>query len=173
MKNFKGIALSLSLSVLVLTGLIVFSKFLGDSQSGRATQANISNSINAVLSSDENSFNFGNVSMAAGNVSHNFKIKNTGSEALAITKIYTSCMCTSAALIKNGKNIGPFGMLGHGFIPGLNETLQPGEEVEVRAIFDPAAHGPAGLGKVYRVVTLENSGRGGKLELSFGANVTP
>ena len=174
MKQFKGVAVSLLLSAVVLGGLIVFSKFLGGSQSGETTQANISNSLNAVLSSEEGSFNFGNVSMAAGNVSHNFKIKNSGSEPLVITKIYTSCMCTAATLVQGGsKKTGPFGMLGHGFNPSIKLVVNPGEEAEVEAIFDPAAHGPAGLGRVNRVITLENSGGGGKLELSFDANVIP
>lgn len=174
MEKFKGVAVSLLLSAIVLGGLIVFSKFLGGSQSGEATQANISNSINAVLSGEESSFDFGNVSMARGNVSHNFKIKNTGSEPLAITRIYTSCMCTTAVLIQGGgKKTGPFGMLGHGFNPSIKLVVNPGEEVEVEAIFDPAAHGPAGLGRINRVITLENSGRSGKLDISFDANVIP
>ena len=39
-------------------------------------------------------------------------------------------------------------------------------------VLAPAAHGPAGIGPIDRVVTIENSA-GQPLELAFSANVTP
>ena len=170
MKKYKGIVLSLLISILLLGGLIGISKFINSPSSGAQIIDSLSNGL---LSAEETSFDFGNVSMAAGNVSYNFKIKNTGSEPLTIGKIYTSCMCTSALLKINNKDVGPFGMLGHDFIPSIKEVLNPGEVAEVEVVFDPAAHGPAGLGKVNRIVTLENNGQSGKLEISFDANVIP
>jgi hypothetical protein len=63
-------------------------------------------------------------------------------------------------------------MPGHTPIPALNESMQPNEEAMVEVVFDPAAHGPAGIGPIDRVVTIENSD-GQPLELAFAANVTP
>ena len=96
------------------------------------------------IKASESSFDFGEVSMAAGKVRHEFKVRNSASEPVKITSIYSSCMCTEATLIKNGNKRGPYGMPGHSFIPKINKVLQPGEEAEVEAVFDPAAHGPAG-----------------------------
>jgi len=117
-------------------------------------------------------YNFGSISMARGKVSHRYLIRNTGAGPVNIRKIYTSCMCTTAALVKGAKRSAPFGMPGHGVIPTINEPMKPGEDALIEVVFDPAAHGPAGIGPVNRVVTIENSG-GPALQLLLAANVTP
>lgn len=126
-----------------------------------------------IISSGDVSFDFGAVSMAKGKVSHVFKIKNSGFESLVVSKIYTSCMCTEAYLVKNGFKAGPFGMPGMDRVPSVSEELKPGEEAEIAVEFDPAAHGPAGLGRIERSVYIENSGKNPKFELLFSADVTP
>ncbi len=155
--------------IIVLAGLIWLFPNKQNTQSANVSSA----ATNGVLSTEEANFDFRTISMAAGKVSHDFKVKNTGSEPLTINKVYTSCMCTEAVLKKGGDSAGPFGMPGHGFNPPIKVVLNPGEEADIEVIFDPAAHGPAGLGAVNRTIDLENTGRGGKLELSFSANVTP
>jgi len=126
------------------------------------------------LEARESFFDFGTISMAAGKVSYPFVIKNTSPQLVTITKLFTSCMCTVALLDYNGKKIGPFGMQGHGVIPNISETLLPGEQARVVITFDPAAHGPSGVGAIRRIVTVEtNSQTKPKVEISFGANVTP
>lgn len=117
-------------------------------------------------------FDFGKISMAAGKVSHKFTIENTGQTALTITKLYTSCMCTVATLITLAGKKGPFGMPGHAAIPSISETLAPGGRARVEIVFDPAAHGPAGVGRIERVITVETKA-GKPLELGFVAMVTP
>ena len=61
------------------------------------------------------------------------------------------------------------------------ETLEPGdirelaklaEEMEIEVIFDPNAHGPAGVGLAERAVYLDND-RGVPFELTFSADVAP
>ena len=116
--------------------------------------------------------NFGNISMAAGKVSKVYWIKNISGDPLTITKLYTSCMCTDATLITKAGKKGPFGMPGHGPTPRIEERLAPGETAQVQVVFDPAAHGPAGIGQTDRVTTIENGG-GMPLELRFSAMVTP
>jgi len=115
---------------------------------------------------------FGTISMAAGKVMHQFKIKNTGTEAVAINEMYTSCMCTVASLMMGERRFGPYGMPGHGSIPKLNQNINPNEEAVIEVIFDPAAHGPAGVGQIQRAVIIENSA-GEPVELQFTAVVTP
>ena len=125
------------------------------------------------LAAVETKFNFGSISMAAGKVTHRYRFRNAGTEPIVLGKMYTSCMCTTAALVKSsGRKFAPVGMPGHTPIPALNETMQPNEEAMVEVVFDPAAHGPAGIGPIDRIVTIENSA-GQPLELAFVANVTP
>lgn len=124
------------------------------------------------LTSREPSFNFGTVSMASGKVTHRYRIANDSADPIVIRKLYTSCMCTTASLLKGVQEFGPFGMPGHSPIPAINQTLAPRESAYVDVVFDPAAHGPAGIGPIERVVTIENSARQ-PLELAFSAHVTP
>src|SRR3989344_3147780 len=92
------------------------------------------------LEAKESSFDFGTISMAKGKVSHSFAVKNSGAGPVTIEKMYTSCMCTTAVLMKDGRKFGPYGMAGHGFIPKINEALASGAEAVVEVVFDPAAH---------------------------------
>lgn len=137
-----------------------------------APLANFVTKTNGALATEENQYDFGTISMAAGNVTHNFVIKNSGETPLTLSKIYTSCMCTFAVLNIGGQKKGPFGMPGHGIVPGINETLAAGESATVEVTFNPKAHGPAGVGKIERVVYVENSA-GDPLELGIAAMVTP
>lgn len=104
------------------------------------------------------SLDLGTVSMAAGNVPFRYLIKNAGAEPLDIKRISTSCMCTSATLVTATERKGPFGMPGHGRPNATKVRLAPGELANVEVVFDPGAHGPSGLGRIERVVTLESAG---------------
>ncbi|MDP2637303.1 MAG: DUF1573 domain-containing protein [bacterium] len=126
----------------------------------------------STLMADMGMFSFGTISMAEGKVNHEYVVTNQGSEPVTIGKVYTSCMCTEALVEKDGKTYGPYGMAGHGFMSKVGVTLEPGESMRVKAVFDPAAHGPAGVGMVERVVIIENSA-GSNMELRFDATVTP
>jgi len=126
----------------------------------------------SVLEASETFHDFGTISMKNGKVSTTFKVKNIKTEPVALTRLYTSCMCTEAKLNIAGKTEGPFGMMGHGIIPKFNDPLQPNQEAEVEVVFDPNAHGPAAVGTIERTVTVE--GQDGKLaELNIKATVTP
>src|SRR3990167_2999887 len=153
------------IGVLILVGLIWIAR--PDGQSKNAVSASSSGSL---VVEEANNYDFGPISMAAGKVKHQFKI--TSAEAVTISKMYTSCMCTTATLMTGGKQFGPMGMPGHGAIPSINQTINPNEEATVEVVFDPAAHGPAGVGRIQRTVTLENNS-GRSLELQFAAIVTP
>jgi hypothetical protein len=117
-------------------------------------------------------FEFGPISMAAGKVSHRYWFRNESGAPVLIRQVYTSCMCTTATLIKGMRVIGSYGMPGHGPLPAVNETLAPDEAAYVDVVFDPAAHGPAGLGFTERVVTIE-PGAGAPLQVAFTAYVKP
>ena len=122
---------------------------------------------------DAGSFDFGIGNMKDGRVSHKFSIKNLGESLLVINKVYTSCMCTEAEVItSSGGRFGPYGMPGHGSLSTRRVEIAPNEDFVVEAIFDPAAHGPSGVGLASRTVYLEtNSTLNPRLELYFSANV--
>ena len=124
------------------------------------------------LQAREIDYDFGSISMAAGKVTHRFWFRNEGAASVLMRRIYTSCMCTAATLVKGMKIINTYGMPGHGPLPAVNESLMPGEAAYLDVVFDPAAHDPAGLGPTQRVVTIE-SDAGQPLELHFAANVRP
>ncbi|MDO8560138.1 MAG: DUF1573 domain-containing protein [bacterium] len=117
-------------------------------------------------------FDFGQVSMAAGVVSRRITVSNPGTTPVKVTKLYTSCMCTTARLQTNGRTVGPFGMPGHGVVPRISEVITPGQQATLEVTFNPAAHGPAGVGRVNREVIVETDG-GGTLTVAFTAQVTP
>ncbi|MBI5079409.1 DUF1573 domain-containing protein [Candidatus Wolfebacteria bacterium] len=149
----------------------------GDNSSSVNSPANSSSadfSSAGALTAEESHFDFKTISMANGKVSHRFELKNSGPEPLKIKKVYTSCMCT-VALVTNAKGAayGPFGMPGHGDSSlGANIEINAGESIVVEAVFDPAAHGPQGVGKIKRVVYLDtNSADQPQTQLTFSAEV--
>ena len=159
------------ITIIFIVGLVGILAWLGAINMGN-TDRSSTPSGPAVLAAAEKVFDFGTISMAAGPVKHEFAIKNTAENKSVITKIYTSCMCTEASLRTMEGISGPFGMPGHGSVPRVNKKLESGEEAVVEVVFDPAAHGPAGIGAVERAVYLENDS-GAPLELIIKATVTP
>jgi len=167
MNNLKETLIIVGITVLVFMGIIWIATPSGKSPAEAGTEQLISSSLVA----PETKYDFGTISMADGKVTHLFTFKNIGTDPVTITTTYTSCMCTAITLIIDGERKGPFGMPGHGFLPKLNELIPAGAEVRAEVVFDPASHGPAGVGPIARSVILETSS--GKAEMSFSAVVTP
>lgn len=124
-----------------------------------------------LLEADRRQHDFGRVPIYGGDVETAFQVSNGGPDPVRLVSVYTSCGCTTAVLeFDDGSREGPFGMPGHELPTRLHRPLRPGEAVRVRVIFDPAAHGPAGLGPVTRAVSL-HTGDGGGVELVIAAEV--
>lgn len=117
-------------------------------------------------------YDFGPLPLRSGLAQTSYFVRNTGAEPLVVNDVWTSCMCTTAVIRKGTETWGPFGMPGHGLRRGINLSLAPGEDAEVAVVFDPAAHGPAGVGPVTRSIFLSSTA-GDPLELAFTATVTP
>ncbi len=166
--NLKTIIFGL----LSLTFLVAVVWSIGAGNAGKGNTGVSSNLESPFTSAENLTYDFGKISMAAGTVSQTFKFKNSAETAAKITKVYTSCMCTSALLKFGSEKMGPYGMAGHGFVPPVNKDVNAGEEFEVEIIFDPAAHGPAGVGPISRTVYVENS-VGKPVLINFSAYVKP
>jgi len=174
----KGLIVGISLIVLALVVAILAANPGTKSRStGSAAQATSPTAAAAPqraggLKAREARFEFGPISMAGGKVSHRYWFRNESAAPVLVRQVYTSCMCTTATLVKGMRIIGSYGMPGHGPLPAVNETLAPDEAAYVDVVFDPAAHGPAGLGFTERVVTIEPAG-GEALQVGFTAYVKP
>lgn len=165
--NTKKIILILVVLIAVVAILAVTAK--------NKKMTNIPNSMtsaSALLSATALHSDFGRVSMSAGNVQRVFKIENKNNSPVTVSRMYTSCMCTEAILKYGEKSYGPIGMPGHGALPAINQEIAPGATADVIVIFDPTAHGPAGLGKIERQIYIEEDG-GGKLILGISGFVMP
>src|SRR3989344_2210844 len=164
----KNIIISILFCVAVVAGVVLLVAKSAATSDGGVNSGGIDSSF---LSAEETYFDFGTVSMSKGKISHDFKIRNTSTNSATIKKVYTSCMCTSATLKMGDEQMGPYGMMGHGAIPTINKMMAVGEEATITVVFDPNAHGPAGVGLIQRTVTIENDGR--PIEFSFKVIVTP
>ena len=127
----------------------------------------------SALVSSENIYDFGTISMKNGDVTKEFTVTNSSAGDMYFPSLETSCMCTKAFMVGlDGTAKGPFGMPGMGYVPSLNETIKAGESRVIRVVYDPNAHGPAGVGQINRFVTLTDKS-GGQLQLEIKALVTP
>ena len=124
------------------------------------------------LSADQTFHDFGNVSMRNGKVTQRYRVRNDSDAPALVEQLFTSCMCTETSLLVDNERIGPFGMRGHGFTPRISRVIEPGQNAIVEAVFDPNAHGPAGVGRNDRAVTVLMGGQRA-LQLQFTAYVTP
>ncbi|MBI2409626.1 DUF1573 domain-containing protein [Candidatus Kaiserbacteria bacterium] len=163
------------ISIVAAVLLVLVGLFLWGYSGGAAGTSNPSLSgAESALVAAEKSYDFGTISMKNGNVTKDFVITNPTQADLKVASVSTSCMCTNAYIVKpDGSLKGPFGMAGHGgFVPPANEVIEAGGSRTIRVVYDPNAHGPAGVGKIDRFVTLADSA-GNTLDLEIQALVTP
>ena len=122
--------------VLVIAGLFAWGA------AGRAgTTASVQGASGAAsdaksaLTAPEIFHDFGTISMKNRNVTKEFTVTNPTNEDITVKTVLTSCMCTTAFIVKPDGNVkGPFSMPGMGYIPPANETIKPGESRVVRVV---------------------------------------
>lgn len=178
--NKKNVTFVLLVTV-VLVGLMLWGKnnqaIVSSPQSVQAEAGNslVSSGQNysaLTLSAPERFYDFGTISMAEGKVSRVFKVNNSTKKDINLESLTTSCMCTAAYIVNGLSKRGPFGMPGHIAVPKANEVIKVGETREIEVVYDPAAHGPAGVGPIDRFVYLVDSA-GNNIQLEIKAVVTP
>lgn len=162
--NEKKIIISITLiTVLILIG---GGFFLSKGE----TSATITASQNAKAAIDQKIYDWGTINMNNGNVNKTFIIKNAGTDVLKLTKVKTSCHCTKAQVTINGKTSPSFGM--NTVSPWVGEVA-PGNEAQLNIVFDPAYHGPNGVGPITRYISVDtNDPNNSTLEFTLTANVT-
>ncbi|MDI6734388.1 MAG: DUF1573 domain-containing protein [Patescibacteria group bacterium] len=159
------------ISAFVMLGIISLMWWGRNNQTTRPSGTN--NGGKSSLVASETLYDFGTISMANGNVDKIFKITNPTDKDITISSIVTSCMCTTAYIEKAGEEKGPFGMSGHGGpVVKANEVIKAGESLDIKVVFNPNAHGPAGVGLIDRLIDLTEA-NGGLTQLEIKAVVTP
>lgn len=99
-------------------------------------------------------YDLGQLSQAKGIVTVTLAVSNDGDADLVIREMETSCGCTRAALVVDGRTGPWFGMRGHGPWPvGWSARLRPDQQATLRVEYDPDAHGIY-RGPIDRVVAI-------------------
>lgn len=163
--NKKAIIIILII-VVAMIGLVAwsYSKMSGPTQAQLNTPSQ--------LTASETLYDFGTLSMANGKVDHLFHVTNPTDKDISINNIQTSCMCTTAYFMNGTSKDGPFGMPGMGGSSAADETIPAHGTKDVDVVYDPAAHGPAGVGNIDRFIYVGQAS-GGTLQLEIKAVVTP
>lgn len=145
--NVKNIILT---SAIIMIGLIG-GAYLAFNQGQSVPEFT---TINTTITTPSTSHDWGEIGIDNGNVSQTFQINNKGEETLILSNIATSCMCTTAQLQKGEDQSPLFGM--HTESSYIME-LQPGESASINVTFDPAFHGPSGVGPITRLITVKTN----------------
>lgn len=145
-------------SIAVLTALLLSActGSTGESDKSDASLLSVNNS-GRLTTMEKTSFDWGDINIEGGKVEHVFTLKNSGEEDLIIKSANTTCMCTTATVEAPDGSASPtFGM--HESIP-WGYPIKPGEDFNVKVVFDPMAHGPTGVGAIQRSVFILSSSK--------------
>ena len=160
------------ISVLILAGVFGLG-YAGKGGTVASVQNTTGSSTKTLLTAPESFYDFGIISMKNGDVSYDFTVTNPTDKEIMASTLVTSCMCTSALIIEpDGSTKGPFRMPGMGYVPPANEIIKAGDSRVIQVVYNPNAHGPAGVGRINRFAVLTDS-NGNELRFEIKAVVTP
>lgn len=135
-------------TVLLLVGGVFF---LGKQPAG---SVELSKNSAAEFSTDHDRYEWGNIDYGGEKASHRFTVTNNGTADLTIANLKTSCMCTTAQFLSSSGNSPILAMHQKSTWQG---TLAPGDTADIDVVFDPAYHGPQGVGLIERVVSFDTN----------------
>ena len=162
--KINKLAVSIVAITLLFTGGVVWLAVSMSSVAEVQTSANAK----AIVSSYMH--DWGDIKMDEGKVRANFEVKNEGTEDLKLYNVASSCTCTMAKIIMGDITSPIFGMhTKSDFVM----VIPPGQTAQVQAEFNPAFHGPTGVGTITRNVTVEtNDASQPQLSFTTTANVS-
>ena len=132
--------------------LLVVAVFFGLKAGGATTPVTVDSQVELAVLNDTH--DWGEIDIDGGIVSKSFTIENKGSSPLKLHNVVTSCMCTTAQLKTDGETSKKFVM--HSKSGDVFE-VSPGKIADLIVEFDPAFHGPSGVGAISRTITLETN----------------
>lgn len=139
---------------LLIGGFTLLTLIFGVWLISQSNPASIVGNANAQVYTEHGFYEWGEINIKGGNVAHEFTIENRGTEALELTNIRTSCMCTTAQIKIEGDASPYFGM--HSTSSWLGK-VPPGENATLSVIFDPIFHGPDAIGPIERFIAIETN----------------
>ena len=155
---------TVGLVVVVATALLLTRGPLGPGSAASVADAASDGRDSAIVVTPP-SLDVGDVFMNVSEVPLRFEVTNTAERVAVITYVETSCDCTEAAIVVEGRE-GPRFAMRHDTPPGTYDwraVLAPGETVVLMVYYDPQAHGvltpeeaPAIHGPVSRLVRLHS-----------------
>ena len=131
--------------LIVFGGILVLNK---------PSVTNIKASSNVKITTQNNSYDWGEIKYTGPKATKSFKIKNSGTDILKLYNIKTSCACTSAQ-ITTEQDLSPLFSM-HSSSSWTGEVL-PGKEAELMVVFDQQFHGPSGVGTIERIITIQTN----------------
>jgi len=153
-----------------ITILVVFIGIVMLGSSAGTSPEVITDAKVAITPLKETSFDWGTISINGGVVSKTFDIENASDAPLKLYEVLTSCMCTTAQLTTDTQTSKKFGM--HEKSSSVFE-VNPHETATLTVEFDPAFHGPSGVGPISRTVTMNtNDPQNPTLSFSLSAVVS-
>ena len=141
------------LAVVAATGLIIVGGVWWSARSG-AVKGISEASDDAKAQVTESTYDWGEISIDGGKVEKVFAIKNEGAGVLQLNNVSTSCMCTTAQLLLGEAQSPEFGMHSQS---SYKLEVPPGETAQLKVVFDPAFHGPSGVGPVTRQIEVQTN----------------
>lgn len=147
MTEKRLIILMIFVTILILAGGVFF---LNSTNSPQISTSSLAKAYVA----DPTSFDWGTIPMNKGDVKKTFTIKNNGKSTLKLYNVKTSCHCTKAYVIIDTKESPIFGM---DSLSSWVGEVSVGKEAKLTVVFDPAFHGPAGVGPLNRFVSVETN----------------
>jgi len=117
------------------------------------------------------SLDFGAVSQSRGAVIKEVILANEGNSDLVIDGMETSCGCTSATLVYEGKESPRFGMANHGTNPdNFQLTIPPGNTAQLKIRYDPNVHKTMRGAVTRSVYITSNDPRNSREEVRINVN---
>ena len=130
-QNTSSLIFSVIVVVLITAGAWMAYSNINNGDENQATAPHI------VI--EPKTLNWGDISAAAGNVSKQFTVTNTGESDLIINKISTSCGCTTVVLETATHTTSQISM-DHGNLPSIKEIIKPQDSAILTVTFDPDFH---------------------------------
>ncbi len=140
------------LSIGLITALVFIGVVIVGMKMGASAQVEADSRV--AFTVDDFSHDWGRIQINSGTVDKTFTIENTGEATLKLYDIKTSCMCTTAQLSAGDRQSKQFGM--HEKSTNVFE-VRAGETASLSVEFDPAYHGPSGVGPISRTVELKTN----------------
>lgn len=144
-----------------VTVLIIGGGAWLSSGSGKTSEVAVADDVTVLV--EESTHDWGDIPIDGGKVEKTFDIRNNGSGTLSLYNVSTSCMCTTAQLVWGEKKSPKFGMHDRS---SYKLEVPGGETAQLKVVFDPAFHGPSGVGPIDRQVRVETNDAD-EQELSF------